>query len=153
MKKAFSRPVPDLEKSWNLKESQNHGKIMEFQNIYMDTLFRLLYNCYSIYHKIIVGWLLCALKGVQGGHSQYTQKWFTSVKVARQSWNNDARVLRNHGKIMEFDSGKALGTLPKRGSLTHVLFVISMGLRAAELPIDLPNKGSSIKYGNVWSTL
>ncbi len=29
------------------------------------------------------------------------------------SWKNDARVLENHGKIMEFDSGKALGTLYK----------------------------------------
>ncbi len=26
-------------------------------------------------------------------------------------WKNDARVMENHGKIMEFDSGKALGTL------------------------------------------
>ena len=27
------------------------------------------------------------------------------------SWKNDARVMENQGKIMEFDSGKALGTL------------------------------------------
>ncbi len=31
--------------------------------------------------------------------------------VACRSWKNDARVMENHGKIMEFDSGKALGTL------------------------------------------
>ncbi len=30
---------------------------------------------------------------------------------ARRSWKNDARVMENHGEIMEFDSGKALGTL------------------------------------------
>ncbi len=33
------------------------------------------------------------------------------IVVARQSWKNDARVIENHGKIMEFDSRKALGTL------------------------------------------
>ena len=33
------------------------------------------------------------------------------IVVACQSWKNDARVMENHGKIMEFDSGKALGTL------------------------------------------
>ena len=33
------------------------------------------------------------------------------IFVARQSWKNDARVMENHGKIMEFDFGKALGTL------------------------------------------
>ena len=32
------------------------------------------------------------------------------VAVCR-SWKNDERVMGNHGKIMEFDSGKALGTL------------------------------------------
>ncbi len=31
--------------------------------------------------------------------------------VAHQSWKNDARVMENHRKIMEFDYGKALGTL------------------------------------------
>ena len=30
---------------------------------------------------------------------------------ARRSWRNDERVMENHGKIMEYDSGKALGTL------------------------------------------
>ncbi len=33
------------------------------------------------------------------------------VIVARRSWKIDARVMGNHGKIMEFDSRKALGTL------------------------------------------
>ncbi len=33
------------------------------------------------------------------------------IVVACRSWKNDARVMENHGKIMEFDSGKALGTL------------------------------------------
>ena len=33
------------------------------------------------------------------------------IVVARQSWKNDAKVMENHGKIMEFYSGKALGTL------------------------------------------
>ncbi len=36
------------------------------------------------------------------------------IVVARRSWKNDARVMENHGKIMEFDSAKALGTLNKR---------------------------------------
>ncbi len=55
-------------------------------------------------------------KGMQGDHIQYTQKCFTSVKtivnvIARRSWKNDARVMENQGKIMDFDFGKALGTL------------------------------------------
>ncbi len=33
------------------------------------------------------------------------------IVVACRSWKNDARIMENHGKIMEFDSGKALGTL------------------------------------------
>ena len=31
--------------------------------------------------------------------------------VARRSWKNDVKVMENHGKITEFDSGKVLGTL------------------------------------------
>ena len=31
--------------------------------------------------------------------------------ASRQSWKNHNRIMENHGEIMEFDSGKLLGTL------------------------------------------
>ncbi len=39
------------------------------------------------------------------------------IVVAHRSWKNYARVMENHGKMMEFDSGKALGTLIAINSL------------------------------------
>ncbi len=33
------------------------------------------------------------------------------IFVGHRSWKNDERVMESHGKIMEFDSGKALGAL------------------------------------------
>ena len=35
------------------------------------------------------------------------------IVVGHRSWKNDERVMENHGKIMEFDAGKLLGTLLK----------------------------------------
>ncbi len=34
------------------------------------------------------------------------------IVVRHRSWKNDERVMENHGNIMEFDSGKSLGTRP-----------------------------------------
>ncbi len=51
-------------------------------------------------------------KEVQEDNTQRTIVFFISVEISHwRSWKNDARVMENHGKIMEFDSGKALGTL------------------------------------------
>ncbi len=56
--------------------------------------------------------IVCGHKEVQGNHIQSTIVCFISVKISYcRSWKNNARVMENHGKIMEFDSGKALGTL------------------------------------------
>ncbi len=49
------------------------------------------------------------------------------IVVACRSWKNDASFMENHGKIMEFDSGKALGTLFKSQQLCRSLSLIVQG--------------------------
>ncbi len=56
--------------------------------------------------------VLRGYKEVQGDNIQSTIVHFIGVEISHcRSWKNDARVMENHGKIMEFDSGKSLGTL------------------------------------------
>ena len=56
--------------------------------------------------------VLCGYKDMQGDHFQSTIVCFMSVKIGHcRSWKNGANVMENHGKIMEFDSENALGTL------------------------------------------
>ncbi len=56
--------------------------------------------------------VVCGYKEVQGDNIQSTIVCFISVEISHcRSWKNDERVMENHGKIMEFDFGKSLGTL------------------------------------------
>ena len=49
---------------------------------------------------------------MQGDHFQSTIVCSMSDKISHcRSWKNDAKVMENHGKIMEFDPVKSLGTL------------------------------------------
>ncbi len=99
---------------------------MEFQNIYMEKSWKIFsalrtfhpilthclgyYGCYNFIMSVV-----CGCKEMQGDHIKAQQCVLSMLKlvivVACQSWKNHARVMENHGKIMEFDSGKALGTL------------------------------------------
>ncbi len=127
MKYAFSRPgkimefekkAKIMEKSWNFKISTVYGKIMEKDF----GVPRILSNI-SIYWHIVkaiitvitfIMSIIFGYKEMQGDHIQSTIVCFVSVKISHcRSWKNDARVMENHGKFMEFDSAKVLGTLSK----------------------------------------
>ena len=55
------------------------------------------------------------INGRYGNHIKETVRYFVNVKIGQvilhRSWKNGERGMEIHGKIMEFDTGKPLGTL------------------------------------------
>ena len=92
-----------MEKSWNFQKSFCATRILSKSITFCGPLLELYCQTFIV--------LLCCYKG-----EDTTVRCFINVKIShkfvlRWSWKNVERVMENHGKIMEFDSGKPLGTL------------------------------------------
>ncbi len=92
------------------KRGQNHGKVMEFQNISMEKSWgKILRSAHSVQYRHTVYTIITVIVFINNfwirGCNETTFKTQLSfllvlklvIVVACRSWKNDARVMENHG--------------------------------------------------------
>ncbi len=113
-KKAFSRPGKIMEFE---KKSQNHGKIMELQNTSMEKSWKICLSCARIIQKkipimimklVLFHFFVEKMEATVRKVKCYTTNHNFCVALIMEKHE---RIMENHGKIMQFDSQKLLGTL------------------------------------------